>query len=288
MLVIVVAFAALGVAAMQPQTSSAFTRWLRTLGPVARLVIGSSADLALRLTRWVTSKVGEGFADMERLAVGWIGGLAEWAKVTFEAALLWPIELLRFAFWLLDVELPRLIRALPNAATRLVHQTITRVVRVERTVVKLPKLSRAQARALVAAAVATYIGPYLFPLRWLRSHFHALTAVIPHTLPIPFGRTITAIRKRLRRLERVTAAGVGVGLVAVALTRLGLKWIRCGKVMRAGRRVCGMDDDLLTSLLGDTLLVLGAVSVVEFAEGLLAIEDEALSVMGGIVRELRR
>lgn len=284
-LVLAVVVVSLSTAALQRQVSEGFIAFLRQSVRGAAVIIGPSAELAVRLTQWVTHKIGAAFHDAERLAVGWFGGLSTWAKVVIEAALGWPIELARLTFWLLDVEIPRLIRALPTAATKVLHVTTTRVVRIERTITKLPKMSAKQARSLIAAAVAAYVLPYLAPLKWLRAHFHALTAVLPHTIPLSLGRTITGIRKRLRRLERITAAGVGVGAVALALSRLGLSWVRCRKVGKVGKRLCGMDDSLLDSLLLDALVGIGAASVVEFAEGLRAIEDEAVAVLRGMIRE---
>ena len=191
----------------------------------------------------------------------------------------------KFSYWLLDVYLPRLFKTIPHIAGQVIHQVVTRVVRVERTVVKLPKLSKAAARALVSAAVATYIHPFLSDLRWLQRHFHALTAVLPRALPIPTVPAIPHLRARIKRLERLVAVGVGVGLVARALARLRVGWIRCNKVGRLGRAVCGMDDSLLDALLLDALAIFSVVSVVEFANGLRAVEDEALAIMGKLVRE---
>lgn len=285
MLVVVVAFAALGVAAMQPQTSSAFTSWLRSLPPVARFVIGTSADVAMKLTRWVTHKIGETFMDVERLAVGWVGGLADWAGSVVGMALLWPVELFRLQTWLIWHGIPDAVRALVGAAAKVVHAVVPRVQKVERIVVKLPRLSKAQAQALVSAAVATYIGPYLFPLRWLRNHFHALTAVLPHTLPLHLPRTIANILKRLRKLDRVTAGGLAVGAVAMALGRLGVGWVRCSKVGRVGRRLCGMNEGVLDDLLLGTLPLLSFVSVVEIAKAMQQVTPAVTAATFGNIRE---
>lgn len=285
LLVLIAVFVSLGIAATQRSASAGVVGFLTS---VLRRVPGwqySVVGLEVKLTRWVTHHVYKAFGDAEKLAAGWLGGLTAWAAMIGGSAL-WPtIAIGRFLFWMLDHEIPRLIRAVPGQATRVVHSVTNRVVRVERTVVRLPKLSRAQARALIAAAVAAYIGPYLSPLRWLRAHFHALTAVVPHTVPLQWGRTVTGIRKRLRRLEALTAGGLAVAAIVGAITRLGLNWIRCHKVGRVGRQLCGMDDRFLDTLLLDTLAVLSVFSVVEFATELRAVEDEALKIMGGLVRE---
>lgn len=121
---------------------------------------------------------------------------------------------------------------------------------------------------------------------------YSVPAALPGALGIPkIHRDITNLwkwrskaEKRLGRLERITAAGVFAGLLANALG-IATRCIRRGNVGKAARRVCGMDSSLLDSLLLDGLAIAGAVSVVEFAKGLQEIEDEAVAVLGGLIRE---
>jgi hypothetical protein len=217
--------------------------------------------------------------------VTWLSGLYQWADLIIVNALEWPLWLWRVQRWLLFVEIPKLYRAIPHAATSVVHAVTTRIVRVERTVVRLPKLSKAAAVALVSAAVAKWIHPYLSMLRWLRAHFHALTAVLPHTVPLPTVPSIPNLWKRVRALEKKLAVPFGLGIVAAALARLGIGWIRCNRVRRVGKGVCGLDDSLIDQWLLGALAIFGTVSIVEFAEGLEAVEEEAISILGAFVRE---
>ena len=285
LLVILTAFVGLATIALQHSASRGWIGWLiGTIGKTAAIGL-SIIPGATQLTRWVTHELGGVVLSATRLTVGWISALGAYIERFGSQALGWPIELFRLTDWLLTVEIPRLVASLPNAVTKIVHQTVTRVVRIERTVVRFPKLSRAQVKAAVAAALGTLVVPFLPELRWLRAHFHALTAVLPHTIPIQWGRTIAGIRARLRRLERLGAAGLAVGAVAAALAKLGVGWIRCRKVGRVGRQLCGMDDSFLESLLLDAAAIFSLVSVVEFATELRAVEDEALAIMGKLVRE---
>lgn len=120
----------------------------------------------------------------------------------------------------------------------------------------------------------------------------AAPIALPGALGIPkIHRDITNLwkwrakaEKRLARLERITAAGVFAGLLANALG-IATRCIRRGNIGKTARRVCGMDGSLLDSLLSDALLIAGAISVVEFAEGLLAIEDEAVAILSAGIRE---
>jgi len=274
-----------GTATISRQLSAGVTAWLRDAGTVARYLGGPAAELTIRLTRWITHSVGEVFADAERLAVAWFSGLYQWAALAVGQALAWPIELFRLQWFLLTKAIPDAIQA----ALRGVHGTVTVVTKVlpgiTRTIVKLPKLTKAQAKALIAAAVATYVHPYLAQLRWIRAHFHALTAVLPRALPIPQFPTFPNIWKRLRALEKRLAPAAVAALVVAALARMGLGWIRCNRVKRVGKAVCGLDESLIDGLLLDTLAIFGAVSVVEFAKGLRTIEGEAVGILHHLIRE---
>jgi hypothetical protein len=285
LLVLLTLIVTIGYAAIAPALSDATTSWLRDAGVVARFFLGPVVDVTLKLTRWITHKIGEGFEDVARLGSTWFSALYQYADIVITNALEWPLWQWKFMRWLLFVEIPKLYRAIPHAATSVVHAVTTRIVRVERTVVRLPKLSKAAAVALVSAAVAKWIHPYLSMLRWLRAHFHALTAVLPHTVPLPTVPSIPNLWKRVRALEKKLAVPFGLGIVAAALARLGIGWIRCNRVRRVGKGVCGLDDSLIDQWLLGALAIFGTVSIVEFAEGLEAVEEEAISILGAFVRE---
>ncbi len=99
-------------------------------------------------------------------------------------------------------------------------------------------------------------------------------------------REAGAATKRIDQLARRTAPAAFAAAAVAAIARLGFSWVRCSKVGRAGRQVCGMDESLLESLIADTLLVVGAISIVEFAKALQAVEGEAVAGLKGFVREL--
>lgn len=284
-LVIIAFFGALIFAVMGRQVSEGIVSWLKDAGRVAAFIAGPVGIVAVKLTRWITHNVGAIFVDLERLTVTWFSALYQYFDLVITNALEWPLWLWKFQRWLLFTELPNLARAVPHLAAKVVHSVTTRVVHVERTIVKLPKLTKAQAKALVSTAVATYIHPFLNDLRWLRSHFHALTAVLPRALPIPHVPTFPNIWKRIRALEHKLAVPLGIAAVVAALGRLGLGWIRCNKVRRLGKAACGLDENLLESLLLGATAIFSVVSVVEFAKEMRAIEDEAVNIMGRLVRE---
>jgi hypothetical protein len=121
---------------------------------------------------------------------------------------------------------------------------------------------------------------------------YASTAALPGLLGLPkihgditnLWKWRTKAEKRLHKVEGIAAAGVFAGLLANALG-IATKCVRSGNVAKTARRICGMDANLLENLLLDGLAIVGAISVVEFAEGMLAIEDEAVKILSLGIRE---
>lgn len=93
--------------------------------------------------------------------------------------------------------------------------------------------------------------------------------------------------RRLRELERSIAGGLAVGIVLATLAKAGLGWVRCSKVGRVGRQVCGLNESLLDALVADTLLIAGTISLVELAEGMVAVTDELANAVLAGFRETR-
>jgi hypothetical protein len=100
-------------------------------------------------------------------------------------------------------------------------------------------------------------------------------------------RGLDWVRGKVGRLGKVgTVAGL-IGLTSAVLGRLGLGWLRCSRVKRVGRNICGMDSSLLDALLVDAALLTITVSAVELAKELQAIEDFTVNAMRGFVKELQ-
>ena len=107
-------------------------------------------------------------------------------------------------------------------------------------------------------------------------------------IPLPrvgaLERDVKGIDETLRGvLRRLTPAGI-LGVVGLAIGQLGLSWTRCSGSQRYGKQLCGMDQDLLGTLISDTLLVLGTVDLVEFAEGMQGLTAEAAGAIGSFWR----
>jgi hypothetical protein len=120
-------------------------------------------------------------------------------------------------------------------------------------------------------------------LHLIRAAEHAVvvkSAAVAGALPFPrIGRIehdLSGVEKWVRaRGKLLTVAGISALLIG-ALGRLGLGWTRCSNVGKLGKNVCGMNPSLLESLLADTLLIVGTVSLVEFAKGMQGITGEVV------------
>jgi hypothetical protein len=123
---------------------------------------------------------------------------------------------------------------------------------------------------------------------------------IAHAVDITLPRTIGRVRTRVGAAERAISNPsarwvkaiwkrgwilVGAGLMVRFLVRK-FPYLFCRNSTNALKAVCGLDTSLLDSLLLDATAIVGAISVVEFAEALLEVEDEALQVFRGLIREL--
>lgn len=87
------------------------------------------------------------------------------------------------------------------------------------------------------------------------------TQAIPRTVPRVVPRARPATRHWTDVLTKLGAAA----LVGYALARMGLSWLRCGNVRRAGKTLCGLNPDLLEALLGSALLLTSAISLRDLA-----------------------
>lgn len=222
------------------------------------------------------------------IIVGWMVNLALFGASTTEHAIAWlkHVHIPDAAKWAARAAFPAayLTKLIADQVRKLIAHPI-RAVKADAhavvTTVYVPvkafgrRLSKAEKRiAALAAAVAATGGLVIHP---------------GHTLTLPktwrgLTKRISRLEKRMHRAEGWLAAGA---LAAVMAQVLGVtaKCLRSGNVGRTARAICGLDSNLLTSLLGDLVAILGVVSVVEFAEDLRTVEDEAIQIMGALVKE---
>lgn len=267
--------------------AKAIVGFFQGFGPLGNFLGGLVGGPVQGLANWIAHEMGVAFQKVEQLGVRWLSGLNQYLNYMAEHGLGWAAQLLRTSLFLQTWFIPQMIRR----ALRTVEAEIVALYKhmplPGHIVIRLPKISRAQVRAAVAALLPAAIAHDLPLLAWLRKNFHALTAVLPHTLPIPFGRTIAQIKRRLHRLERaLPGTALFAGAVAVALGRLGIAWVRCNNVRRVGRTLCGLNPRTITDLLGffaDVLILTNICRVFTVLEqGLGFIQPQITAFIGGV------
>ena len=162
------------------------------------------------------------------------------------------------------------VDALPSIGT-VTHKTNTITKTVTNTIVRTVRVTKIAAQAAPGATWAA-----------VKTIAATLDDVITLDLPRLRDRARAAENEiaRLWKWTRAHPLGLaGAALtaaVAATLAKLGASWIRCSNWRKAGRSVCGMDASLLESLLADSLLVFGTLSLVEFAQEMVAVTDTAV------------
>lgn len=188
-------------------------------------------------------------------------------------------DTLAWATWLQHSHLPKWVKALIYAAVP--PLLIARLVKAA-IAAELPHLGR-----VVITKVSSTVITRVKRITVAVAGAVAFPDWVIH-LPKRIGRVESRfpnIWRRLRKLELLLGATGAAALVARALGIGKISCLRGGNVGKVARRLCGMDNSLVDLLLLDTLAVVGAVSVVEFAKDLQKIEGEVLSIMGRIVTE---
>jgi hypothetical protein len=273
--------------------SAGMTRWLGRASWLVSMIVPVLGTYELKLVKYVAHELGQ-FATASIFAMArWLTGLRQYILVVGFWTLLWPVELYKFASWLVHRYIPQAIRAHTGGTVKVVHGVVKVVKTIEAKVVHVTKIVRVGAKAVVIQTVPRTVREATDQIQWLRRHWKALTAAVAGAgaIALPWGgagrieRRVGSLAKRLGKLEKV-AAGLGAaGLVLAALRRLKLGWLRCSNVGKVGRRLCGLDSSLIDLLLLDTVAIFSILSVREFAVLLASVEDEAVGIMGRLIRE---
>lgn len=184
-----------------------------------------------------------------------------------------------------------------NALERLVHVTIPRIVGKE--IAPIKSLAR---KGLNTATLARQLGLALsndlahfkgFVFGQIKALHHAIDVTLPKEIgrigagekalerEIPVG-----LRSRLKSLEKYVFGGAIVGLIIRTLARR-FPWLFCRNVQNVGKRVCGMNQNLLQALLADTAVISGAISIVELAKACQALTPVVESALKDFIAEVQ-
>lgn len=126
----------------------------------------------------------------------------------------------------------------------------------------------------------------------LEARVHATAIALPGAISIPFPR-IGALERawhgtqgRLGKLEHRFGRTAFAASVATALAALGVGWARRSCAKRTADGFCRVDPDVFAGLIAGLAVVVGAQSVVRFANGMIAVEDEFVGVLERMIVEL--
>lgn len=283
MALILTAFVAYGLAFLTRSAAGGQVGWLTGFLKITAAPLVFIEQQVVNLTKWLSHAIGAHYAQVEYHASAWLGSMADTSDYISKSIAGIAYDLHDFSRWLVLTEIPKLVKGLPSSVTHLVHSVTTRVVHVERTIVKLPGLTKAQVRAAVAGAIPGVITQDLPYFDWLKKHLKTLERLIAGAAGavlgahIPLIKDLTGIRKRIGKLEHLLTRKASLALVATALATLGVSWIRCNNWKRLGRGVCGLPSSAITDLLG---LITDVFILADICE-VIKLTDDAFGVIEG-------
>ena len=98
----------------------------------------------------------------------------------------------------------------------------------------------------------------------------AYVHTIPRTIPKIGGieRDISDLKNRLKHLGESLVPAVILGALIAALSQVGAGSVRCAKVNRWNKGLCGINEGLLDALLAELAILVVGGSLIEFAKAL--------------------
>lgn len=254
-------------------------------------------DLGIEFTKWI----GPYFTDAINRQVGNLHQLGELSHYAAHFAWRTATSVYNWNHWLLKSYLPKELRFQST-------QTVTKANVSGRT----QPFSKSQLQRLANTLEAEILRkieaviPRAAPLHWPKLNWSVkkwrawlgLTAGAG-ALALPGStawerakwkeqnRTNTQTHKRFRTLNWLLAFTGAAALVAAGLAKLGLGWMsRCTNLKKIGPAFCGADLAGLIGLFGTLAVIEGNFSIVQMAEGMLAVEKQMVKLVGGAFSEL--
>jgi hypothetical protein len=156
-----------------------------------------------------------------------------------------------------------------NAIRHVEHTAVTHVTKVIRQTVVKPIHTTVTVTKGIGASVAKQLTARV---KALEHKVARLTHAAGHAIATPFPRigqlerSVKGQAKRITKLEKLLAAGVGVALLTKALTKVGVNYIRCDRNKQLGKGICKTDPSWVTEFLAGSILLLGTTSFHDFVE----------------------
>jgi hypothetical protein len=295
---LVILLVGLGLAAHARGVSGGLVNWLKGVAE-SSLLLGLAAAHAVKLDQWLTHYIGEATASVTRRVVQWFGALNHYQDVVGYWSLYWPVGLYHTTRHLVERVMPHAITARTAPLSTRIDATEAQAKALAGELHSFPKVAKAHDHVGTITEIQTVAMPHAGEWDWIHRHWESLqkavtgaaaaavAGTLPHApaWPHPWRGIRTELGKMWRFRNYVLSATGAAAIVAAAIGGISSSCVRKGNIAKTARRICGLDTHLLDTLLLDGLAIIGAVSVVEFAEALVAIEDEALKVMSGLIQE---
>ena len=220
---------------------------------------------------------------------------AEGVTVNFVLGVAARIEHSAFSAWytahrtlealeiLVGSEIPRYVAGALSGTGHLIGSVTKAVIALEHGLARDVGALRAHARAIEAQVARALVTAE-------KAFAHAVAVTIPAALPWVdkrAGAAEAAAEKALRGvrdLRNVIAGAVFAGLVWKALGRLGVPRNNCSNVREFNKRLCGGGPGGLSHLLDALTLIVGTVSLLEFAKACQTVETEIIDGVHSFLR----
>lgn len=202
------------------------------------------------IARWMAREIEQTANDVADWAE-WFqhAHLPKWVKALVYATFP-PALIARLVQAAIHANLPHVGRAVTTKVEHVVTHTVTRIVRASSGAVAIPG--------------------------WV-IRLPSRVGDVEHDL--------SGLKRRVKSLEKYAGATAAVALFTAALAKLGLKWIRCRNTKKAGKRLCGLDGGLLDALLLGTTLIVGTISLRDFAREVEGVTEEVSGLIHGFIRD---
>jgi hypothetical protein len=202
------------------------------------------------IARWMALETEQLAADTLAWAT-WLqrSHLPKWVKALVYATFP-PALILRLVQAAIHANLPHVGRTITTRVEHVVTHTVTRIVRASSGAVAIPG--------------------------WV-IRLPSRVGDVEHDL--------SGLRKRLGALEKGAAIAVTAGIAIRLLRKLKLGCLAGRNGKKVVQRLCGIDPGLIDALLIGTTLMVGTISLRDFAREMEAVTEEAAGLVRGFIRE---
>lgn len=317
-------FFAYGSALAAHQTSTGFLGWLSEQVGSIPLFGPLTVKQLVRLDTWIATAMKPAFDYVDGKIAGFLGYIGQVTSYGANHAYRNSLALHNAFAWLLGVHEPAREKTIANRAAQLAAIKAGKLTPLGAKGRYEAKAYAAATLAATEAAILKKLGhdpawqaaiaadlPLARPIPGVRGgltkaeidakvkeYVKAALAAAGLALPFPYPARAPAIpkkqakensdvNKRLRRLEKILGLTGLAGLIGATFGKEIERFLRCKNTRGIAKAWCGADLGALLGLLGTAIAIEGNFSIVELAEGMLAVEGQMVKLIGGAFSETK-